>query len=60
MRRARAKAEVPVKPALATLNGERATIDAIWNAAKKSTGDASPLPNLTALPTADQNASGIG
>ena len=57
---ARAQAEALVKPALATLNAERATIDAIWNAAKKSTGDASPLPNLTALPQAGQNASGIG
>jgi hypothetical protein len=57
---ARAKAEALVKPALATLNAERATIDATWNAAKKSTGDASPLPDLTALPQADQNASGAG
>jgi hypothetical protein len=57
---ARARAEGLVKPALATLNAERATIDAIWNAAKKSTGDASPLPSLTALPQADQNASGVG
>jgi hypothetical protein len=56
----RAKAEALVKPALATLNADRATIDAIWNAAKKSTGDASPLPSLTALPQADQNASGAG
>jgi hypothetical protein len=56
----RAKAEALVRPALATLNAERATIDAIWNAAKKSTGDASPLPNLTALPQAGQNASGVG
>jgi hypothetical protein len=57
---ARAKAEAPVTSALATLNAERGTVDAIWNAAKKSTGDASPLPNLTALPQADQNASGAG
>jgi hypothetical protein len=57
---ARARAEALVKPALATLNAERATIDATWNAAKKSTGDASPLPDLTALPQADQNASGAG
>jgi hypothetical protein len=56
----RAKAEALVRPALATLNAERATIDAIWNAAKKSTGDASPLPSLTALPQAGQNASGVG
>jgi hypothetical protein len=57
---ARAKAQALVTPALATLNAERATIDAIWNAAKKSTGDATPLPSLTALPAADQNASGVG
>jgi hypothetical protein len=57
---ARVQAEAPVKPALATLNAERATIDAIWNAAKKSTGDATPLPSLTALPQSDQNASGVG
>ena len=56
----RAKAEALVKPALATLNAERATVDDIWNAAKNSVGDASPLPNLTALPQADQNASGVG
>jgi hypothetical protein len=57
---ARAKAQALVNPALATLNAERATIDGIWNAAKKSTGDATPLPNLAALPQADQNASGAG
>jgi hypothetical protein len=57
---ARAKAEALVSPALATLNAERATIDAIWNAARKSTGNASPLPNLTALPQPGQNASGVG
>jgi hypothetical protein len=57
---ARARAEALVTPALATLNAERATIDAIWNAAKKATGDATPLPSLTALPQADQNASGLG
>jgi hypothetical protein len=57
---ARAKAQTLVNPALATLNAERATIDGIWNAAKKSTGDATPLPNLAALPQADQNASGAG
>ena len=56
----RARAEALVKPALATLNRERATIDAIWNAAKQSTGDATPLPNLTALAQAGQNASGVG
>jgi hypothetical protein len=57
---ARAKAAALVAPALATLNAERATIDAIWNAAKNSTGDATPLPNLTARPQAGQNASGVG
>jgi hypothetical protein len=55
---ARAQAQTLVNPALATLNAERATIDRIWNAAKKSTGDATPLPDLAALPQADQNASG--
>jgi hypothetical protein len=57
---ARAKAETALNPALATLNAERATIDGIWNAARKSTGDATPLPNLTARAQADQNASGVG
>jgi hypothetical protein len=57
---ARAKAEALVSPALATLNAERATIDVIWNAAKKTTGDATPLPDLTARAQADQNASGLG
>jgi hypothetical protein len=57
---ARARAEASVSPALTTLNAERAKIDAIWNAARKSTGDATPLPNLTARPQAGQNASGVG
>jgi hypothetical protein len=56
---AQAKAEAALGPDLAALNAERATIDAIWNAAKKSTGDASPLPNLTARAQAGQNASGV-
>jgi hypothetical protein len=56
---ARATAEAALGPALATLNAERATIDAIWNAAKRSTGDATPLPNLTAQAQAGQNASGV-
>ncbi len=47
-------------PALAVLNAERATIDGIWNAAEKTTGDATPLPNLTAQAQAGQNASGVG
>jgi hypothetical protein len=57
---ARAKAEALAKPALATLNAERATIDGIWDAAKKTTSDASPLPDLTAAPQPGQNASGAG
>jgi hypothetical protein len=56
---ARASAQALVRPALAKLNAEQATIDAIWNAAKKSTGDATPLPDLTARPQAGQNASGV-
>jgi len=57
---AKATATAALGPALATLNAERATIDAIWNAARKSTGDASPLPNLTARTQANQDASGVG
>jgi len=57
---ARAKADATLGPALATLNAERAAIDDIWNAARKSTGDATPLPNLTAQAQAGQNASGVG
>ena len=57
---ARATDEAALGPALATLNAERATIDAIWNAAKGSTGDATPLPNLAAQAQAGQNASGVG
>ena len=57
---ARAAAQAQAGPALSALNAERATIDAIWNAAKKTTGDNTPLPNLTALPQPDQNASGVG
>jgi hypothetical protein len=56
----RGTAEASLTPALTRLNAERAIIDAIWNAAKKSTGDATALPNLTALAQADQNASGVG
>jgi hypothetical protein len=52
-------ARAALGPALAALNAERATIDAIWNAAKQSTGDATPLPNLTAQAQAGQNASGV-
>jgi hypothetical protein len=46
-------------PDLAALNAERAVIDRIWNAARTSTGDATPLPNLTAQAQAGQNASGV-
>ena len=52
-------ARAALSPALAALNAERATIDRIWNAARTSTGDATPLPNLTAQAQADQNASGV-
>jgi hypothetical protein len=57
---ARSRAKAALGPALAALNARRATIDAIWNAAKKSTGDASALPNLTAHASASLNASGSG
>jgi hypothetical protein len=57
---ARARAEALAQPALGTLNAERGTIDAIWDAAKTTTGDATPLPNLTAVAQAGQNASGVG
>jgi hypothetical protein len=52
-------ARAALGPALAALNAERATIDGIWNAARSSTGDATPLPNLTARAQAGQNASGV-
>jgi hypothetical protein len=54
-----ATARAALGPALAALNAERATIDGIWNAAKKTTGDTTPLPNLTAQAQAGQNASGV-
>jgi hypothetical protein len=54
-----ATARAALGPALAALNAERATIDGIWNAAKKTTGNATPLPNLTAQAQAGQNASGV-
>jgi len=57
---ARQAAKAALGPALAALNAEQATIDRIWNAAKASTGDATPLPDLTARAQADQNASGVG
>lgn len=43
---ARATGELAVAKDLRTLNAEKATIDAIWNAAKKSTGSTAALPNL--------------
>jgi hypothetical protein len=46
-------------PDLAVVNAERATIDRIWNAARTSTGDATPLPNLTAQAQAGLNVSGV-
>jgi hypothetical protein len=57
---ARASATAKLDPALTTLNAQRAAIDAIWNAAKRSTGVATPLPNLTAHAQANLNASGVG
>jgi hypothetical protein len=45
---ARAAAEVAVAKDLRTLNAEKANIDGIWNAAKKSTGSTAALPNLNA------------
>jgi hypothetical protein len=56
----RAAARSALGPALAALNAERATIDAIWNAARRSTADATPLPDLSAQASAGQNASGVG
>jgi hypothetical protein len=43
---ARAAAEVAVAKDLKTINAEKATINAIWNAAKRSTGSTAALPNL--------------
>jgi hypothetical protein len=45
---ARTRARAALAPALATLNTEQATIDASWNAAKKTVGSTTALPNLTA------------
>jgi len=45
---ARAAAEVAVAKDLRMLNAEKARIDAIWNAAKTSTGSTTALPNLNA------------
>jgi hypothetical protein len=57
---ARAKAVAALPAALSALNAERARIDRIWGAARTSTGDNTPLPNLTARAQANQNASGVG
>ena len=54
---ARAQAEAALTPALAALNAQRAAIDAIWNAAKKSTGITTALPSLTAHAQANLNVS---
>jgi hypothetical protein len=56
---ARGQAKAALGPALATLNARRATIDGIWNAAKKATGDTTALPNLTAHAVPNLNASGL-
>jgi hypothetical protein len=44
---ARASDELTVARDLSTLNAEKATIDAIWTAAKKSTGASAALPSLS-------------
>jgi hypothetical protein len=56
---ARALALPALTPALATLNARQAAIDAIWNAAKKSVGITTALPNLTAHALPHLNASGV-
>lgn len=56
---ARAQAAAGLVPALATLNAQRAAIDVIWNAAKKSVGVTAVLPNLTAHALPNLNASGV-
>jgi hypothetical protein len=56
---ARAQAQAALGPALAVLNAQRAAIDASWNAAKKSTGITTALPNLTAHALPHLNASGV-
>jgi hypothetical protein len=45
---ARASAEATLTSAVGTLNQERSTIDAIWNAAKKATGSGAAFTNLPA------------
>jgi hypothetical protein len=55
---ARTRARAALTPALATLNTQQATIDAIWNAAKKAVGSTTALPNLTAHALPKLHASG--
>jgi hypothetical protein len=57
---ARARARAALVPALATLNARQAAIDAVWNAAKRSVGGTTALPNLTAHALPNLNASGLG
>jgi hypothetical protein len=57
---ARARALAALAPALAALNAQRAAIDASWNAAKRSVGVTTALPNLTAHALPNLNASGPG
>jgi hypothetical protein len=57
---ARARALAALAPALSTLNAQRAAIDATWNAAKRSVGATTALPNLTAHALPNLNASGLG
>lgn len=45
---ARASAQVTLKTAIGTLDAQRAAIDAIWNAAKKTTDATAAIPSLPA------------
>lgn len=45
---ARASAQATLKTDQATLDSQRAAINAIWNAAKKATGATAPIPSLPA------------
>lgn len=56
---ARAQAAAELEPALATLNAQRTAIDTIWNAAEKSVGATTALPNLTARAQPNLNPSGV-
>lgn len=57
---AHARATARLGPDLATLNAERAAIDAVWNAARTSVGDTTALPDLTAHALPHLNVSGVG